>query len=149
MVPELPGRVFTGRVNRSAVALAQSSRTMQSEVDVPNDDGSLRPGLYVTVQIGIPRTAPGVVIPAEAVMFNGKGLRVAVVGDGGVVHMHDVSVYRDFGTSVELRSGLDGGEVVVLTPPPTLDDGNKVQVPVPNPPSGGAKTSQNETADRT
>ena len=149
MVPELPGRVFTGRVNRSAVALAQTSRTMQSEVDVPNNDGTLRPGLYVTVQIGIPRTAPGIVIPAEAVIFNGKGLRVAVVGEGGVVHMHEVSVYRDFGTSVELRSGLNGGETVVLTPPPTLDDGGKVQVPKANPPQGGAETSQNETADRT
>lgn len=129
LVPELPGRAFTGTVNRSAVALAQASRTMQSEVDVPNPDGTLRPGLYVTVQIGIPRTAPGVVIPAEAVIFNGKGLRAAVVGDDGVVHMHDIAIYRDFGTSVELRSGLNGGETVVKTPPADLEDGAKVKVP--------------------
>ena len=142
LVPELPGRVFTGKVNRSAVALVQSSRTMQSEVDVQNQDGQLRPGLYVTVKIGIPRTAPGIVIPAEAVLFNGKGLRVAVVGDGGVVHMRDVSVYRDFGTSVELRSGLEGGETVVLTPPPTLDDGSKVKVPDNAPKPQGQQTAQ-------
>ncbi len=59
-VAELPGREFTGTVARSAVALVQSSRTMQAEVDVPNADGTLHPGLYVTVEIGIPRTAPGV-----------------------------------------------------------------------------------------
>ncbi len=133
LVQELPGQVFDGKVNRSAVALTQASRTMQSEVDVQNPDGILRPGLYVTVQIGIPRTAPGVVIPSEAILFNGKGLRVATVGDDGVAHMHDVTIYRDFGTTVELRSGLSGGESVILTPPPTLEDGGKVKVPQPPP----------------
>ncbi len=137
MVQELPGKVFTGTVARSAVALVQSSRTMQAEVDVQNTDGTLRPGLYVTVEIGIPRTAPGIMIPAEALMFNGQGLRVAVVGQGGVVHMHDVSVYRDFGTSVELRDGLSGGEPVVLSAPVTLQDGGKVQVRTDNPPQNG------------
>ena len=125
-VPELPGRVFTGAVARSAVALTQASRTMQAEVDVPNEDGTLHPGLYVTVEIGIPRSAPGVTVPAEALMFNGDGLRVAVVGDGGVVHMRDVAIYRDFGTKLELRSGLNGGETVVLSPPVTLEDGGHV-----------------------
>ena len=143
MVPELPGRTFTGAVARSAVALVQSSRTMQAEVDVPNTDGSLHPGLYVTVEIGIPRTAPGVTIPAEALMFNGQGLRVAVVGDGGVVHMRDVSIYRDFGTKIELRSGLNGGETVVLSPPVTLEDGGKVNLPKDAP-----KPSSQQTADR-
>ena len=142
LVPELPDRVFKGTVNRSAVALATSSRTMQSEVDVPNTDGTLRPGLYVTVKIGIPRTAPGIVVPAEAILFNGQGLRVAVVGPDRVVHMHDVSVYRDFGTSVELRSGLNGGETVVLTPPPTLDDGSKVKLPDNTPAPGAQQTAE-------
>ena len=128
LVAELPGRVFTGTVTRSAVALVQASRTMQAEVDVPNEDGTLRPGLYVTVQVGIPRTAPGVTIPSEALMFNGQGLRVAVVRAGGVVHMQDISVYRDFGTGVELRAGLQGGESVVLSPPVTLQDGGKVTI---------------------
>ena len=136
-VEELPGRVFNGTVARSAVALAQASRTMQAEVDVANTDGTLRPGLYVTVEIGIPRTAPGVTIPAEALIFNGEGLRVAVVGGDGVVHMRDVSIYRDFGTHVELRAGLDGGESVVLSPPVTLADGGKVTVQKGQPPQNG------------
>ena len=127
-VPELPGRVFAGTVTRSAVALVQVSRTMQAEVDVHNEDGTLRPGLYVQVEIDIPRTAPGIMVPAESLIFNGEGLRVAVVGDGGAVHMSDVSIYRDFGTSVELQSGLQGGEAVVLDPPVTLADGGKVKV---------------------
>ena len=128
-VPELPDRTFAGTVARSAVALVQSSRTMQAEVDVPNTDGTLHPGLYVTVEIEIPRTAPGITIPSEALIFNGQGLRVATVGQGGVVHMRDVSIYRDFGTKLELRSGLDGGETVVLSPPVTLEDGGRVKLP--------------------
>ena len=143
-VPELPGRDFTGTVARSAVALVQSSRTMQAEVDVPNTDGTLRPGLYVTVDIGIPRMAPGITVPAEALIFNGQGLRIAVVGDGGVVHMRDVSIYRDFGTKLELRAGLNGGETVVLSPPVTLEDGGKVNLPNPQP-----KPEGQQTADRT
>ena len=143
-VPELPGRVFDGTVARSAVALVQASRTMQAEVDVPNTDGTLHPGLYVTVDIGIPRTAPGITIPAEALIFNGQGLRVAVVGDGGVVHMRDVSVYRDFGTKIELHGGLNGGETVVLSPPVTLEDGGKVKLPPPAQPNNGAQ----QTAQR-
>ena len=117
---------------------------MQAEVDVPNPDGLLHPGLYVTVKIGIPRTAPGITIPSEALMFNGQGLRVAVVGDGGVVHFKDVSVYRDFGTKIELRGGLQGGEQVILTPPVTLEDGGKVKVPPPEQP----KQQGQQTAER-
>ncbi len=141
-VAELPGREFTGTVARSAVALVQSSRTMQAEVDVPNTDGTLRPGLYVTIDIGIPRTAPGVTVPSEALIFNGQGLRVAVVGDGGVVHMHDVSIYRDFGTKLELRAGLNGGETVVLSPPVTLEDGGKVNLPPPQPPKQDGQVAE-------
>jgi multidrug efflux pump subunit AcrA (membrane-fusion protein) len=97
--------------------------------------------LYVTVSIGIPRTSPGVVIPADAIIFNGQGLRVAVV-DGGTVHMRDVSIYRDFGTTVELRSGLQGGELVALTLPTTVDDGGKVALPKDTPKSGEQESQQ-------
>lgn len=141
-VPELPDRAFEGRVARSAVALAQASRTMQSEVDVPNPDGLLRPGLYVTVDIGIPRTTPGVVVPAEAVIFNGSGLRVAVAKDDGTIKMQDVSVYRDYGTTVELRGGLQGGERVVLSPPAALGDGSKVKLPADAPKGTAEQTAQ-------
>jgi HlyD family secretion protein len=126
-VAELPDRVFEGKVARSSNSLALGSRTMQAEADVPNPDGTLRPGLYVTVDIGIPRTAPGVVIPSEAIIFNGQGLRVAIAQPDGTVRMQDISIYRDFGTSVELHAGLKGGEAVILSPPVELADGNHVK----------------------
>ena len=141
-VPELPGQVFEGRVARSSVALVVASRTMQVEVDVPNKDGMLRPGTYVTVDIGITRSAPGIVVPAEAIVFNGQGLRVAEVKDDSTLAFHDVSIYRDFGTTVELRGGLQGNERVVLNPPAGLDNGAKVKLPDDAPPARGQQTAE-------
>lgn len=126
-VTELPGRSFDAKVSRTARALDQSSRSMLTEVDVQNPDGVLRAGLYANVTIDVPRQHPGVIVPDEALVFNARGLQVAVV-DGDVVHYRTISIYRDFGTTVELRDGLDGSEVLVLTPPPNLEDGGKVRV---------------------
>jgi RND family efflux transporter MFP subunit len=132
-VPEMPGRVFTGRVARSAVALQAASRSMLTEVDVANKDGLLRPGLYVDVALAIPRSAPGVVVPDEALVFNAAGLQVAQVQPDNTAHFRKVTVYRDFGTSAELREGLDGGETLILSPPSELADGSPVDVSKPAP----------------
>jgi RND family efflux transporter MFP subunit len=143
-IPEMPGRVFRGRVARSAVALQSASRSMLTEVDVPNPDGALRPGLFVNVAFAIPRQAPGVVVPDEALVFNAAGLRVATVQPDDTVKFQPVTIYRDFGTSAELRDGLKGGEVLVLSPPTDLADGAKVQVSGPKPQEDTAK----QTASR-
>jgi RND family efflux transporter MFP subunit len=132
-VPEMPGRVFTGRVARSSVALQPASRSLLTEVDVQNPDGTLRPGLYVDVTFAIPRQAPGVVVPDEALVFNAQGLQVATVGPDDKITFCKVAVYRDFGTSAELREGLAGGETLVLSPPADLADGSKVQIDKPPP----------------
>jgi HlyD family secretion protein len=136
-VPELPGRTFEGKVSRNSVALDAASRTMLAEVDVPNPDGALRPGFYVDVQFGIPRPVPTVLIPADALLFNADGLRVASVDEAGRVHLHKVTVYRDYGTKLELREGLKGGERVALSPPADIAEGQKVRVAAP---PAGAKT---------
>lgn len=139
-IPELPGRTFEGHVARNSVALDAASRTMVAQVDVPNPDGALRPGLYVSVDFAIPRTAPSVVVPTEALLFNGEGLRVAVVDEQNHVHMRTVTVYRDFGTSLELRDGLQGGERVALTPPADIVEGQQVKItPQPEAPKTAAK----------
>jgi HlyD family secretion protein len=127
-VPEIPDRVFHGVVARNAASLTPGSRTLPVEVDVQNDEHLLHPGLFVDVTLAIPRVSPGVVVPAGAILFNGDGLRVATIENDGTVKMHDVTIYRDFGTSVELRSGLHGGERVVVSPPVGLQDGNPVRV---------------------
>ena len=132
-VPELPGRTFEGTVARNSVALDAASRTMRAEVDVQNPDGTLRAGLFVNVDFAIPRPAPTVLIPAEALLFNGQGMRVAVIDDSNHARLRDVAIYRDYGTMVELREGLNGGERVALTPPADIAEGQEVKVVAPPP----------------
>jgi RND family efflux transporter MFP subunit len=125
-VPELPDRVFRGKVTRIANALVPGTRTLLTEIDIPNPDGILNPGLYCTVELHIPRKAPSLIVPADAVVADSNGLHVAVVKDG-TVHLETVQVARDFGTQVEVRDGLEAGDTVVLNPMVDLADGSRVQ----------------------
>lgn len=128
IIPEMPDHRVAGRVARSAVALNSASRTMLTEVDVPNADHALRAGLFVNVVFAVPRQSPAIVVPDEALLFTGEGEQVATVETDGTVKLRKVTIYRDFGTSAELREGLTGGEQLILSPPATLNDGSKVKV---------------------
>ena len=130
-IPEMPGHVFKGKVARSAVALQSASRSMLTEVDVPNQDHLLRPGLFVNVTFSITRQAPAIVVPHESLVFNAGGLQVVIVDQDSKVHFQKVAIYRDFGTSAELHDGLQGGENLILSPPAQLVDGNVVHVTTP------------------
>jgi RND family efflux transporter MFP subunit len=125
-VPEMPDRAFPGKVTRIATALAPGTRTLLTEIDVPNPDGALSPGVYCTVELHIPRKTPSVLVSADAVVFNGDGLQVAVA-ENGSAHFHKVTVARDFGTEVEVRDGIKAGDEVILKPAVNLADGSKVQ----------------------
>jgi HlyD family secretion protein len=127
-IPQMPNQAFTGAVARSSVALLSASRTLTTEVDVPNPDRRLRPGLYVNVTFAVPRDNPNVMVPAEALIFNQQGLQVAVIGADERIRLKSVSIYRDYGKAVELRDGLEEGDQVVLSPPATLRDGSKVKL---------------------
>ncbi|MGI3900861.1 MAG: efflux RND transporter periplasmic adaptor subunit [Janthinobacterium lividum] len=127
-VPQIPGQTFVGRVTRSSSALQSSARTLTVEVDVPNEAGVLRSGLYAYVTIEIPRLHPDVVLPAETLIFDQSGPHVAVVGEGDRVKMVPVNIRRDFGTSLEVDQGPKSGEPVILSPPATLTNGIKVKV---------------------
>ncbi len=127
-VPELPGRVFRAKVSRTSVSLAQNSRSMLVEIDVPNPDGTLTPGLYVDVAFVLRDATSTVVIPDAALIFDAKGLRVATVSSEQQVRMMPITIYRDFGEKAEVREGLKGGESLVVNPPADLHDGEKVHV---------------------
>jgi RND family efflux transporter MFP subunit len=126
-VPELPDREFLGTVTRIADALQPGTRTMLTEVDIPNPDGALPPGIYCTVEIQIPRKTPSFSIPADALIFNRDGMQVAVVSNGKA-EMRKVDVTRDLGTRLEVDSGIKAGDQLILNPPVTIVDGSKVQV---------------------
>jgi RND family efflux transporter MFP subunit len=125
-VPELPDREFAGKVTRIADALQSGTRTLLTEIDIPNPDGALPPGIYCSVELKIPRKTPSFIIPAEALLFNRNGLQAAVVKDGKA-EIRTVRVARDLGTRVEVDTGLTAGERVILNPPVTLINGSKIQ----------------------
>jgi RND family efflux transporter MFP subunit len=125
-VPENPDRTFPGKVTRFAHALAPGTRTLLTEIDVPNPDGALSPGMYVTVELHIPRKTPSIIVPADALVFSDNGVQVAVTHNG-IAHFKKVTVARDFGTEVEVRDGIKPGDEVILKPAVTLADGSNVQ----------------------
>jgi RND family efflux transporter MFP subunit len=129
-VPEMPDRTFPGEVTRIADALQQGTRTLLVEIDVPNPDGALAPGIYCSVDLHIPRKSPSLLIPANAIIFNRDGLQVAVVQDG-VARIQKISVARDFGTQVEVRDGVKAGDQVILNPTVDLTDGSRVRPRAP------------------
>jgi RND family efflux transporter MFP subunit len=128
-VPEIPDRTFPGKVTRIAEALQPGSRTLLTEVDIPNSDGALTPGIYCTVELQIPRKTPSYKISADAIIFNESGLQVAVV-ENGVVRLRKVTVMRDLGKELEVNSGIKQGDQLILNPAVDLVDGSKVQTQV-------------------
>jgi len=125
-VPELPDREFPGTVTRIAEALQAGTRTLLTEIDIPNPDGALTSGVYCTVEFQIPRKTPSLSVPADAIIFNRNGVQVAVVSNGKA-EIRKVRVKRDLGTRVEVDTGVKAGDQVILNPPVNLVDGSKVQ----------------------
>jgi RND family efflux transporter MFP subunit len=126
-VPEMPGRTFPGKVTRVADALQPGTRTLLAEIDIENPDGALTPGAYGTVELHIPRKTPSLLVPASAIIFNQQGMQVAVVKDG-IAHIQKITVARDLGTDIEARDGVKEGDEVILNPPVTLANGDKVTI---------------------
>jgi RND family efflux transporter MFP subunit len=126
-VPELPDREFPGKVTRIADALQSGTRTLLTEIDIPNPDGALPPGVYCSVELKIPRKTPSFVVPAEALIFNRDGLQVAVFNNGKS-EIRKVTVTRDLGTRVEVDTGVKPGDRVILNPPVNLIEGSKVRL---------------------
>jgi RND family efflux transporter MFP subunit len=127
-VPELPGRTFHGTVARNANALQQQTRTVLTEVDVNNADGTLTAGLYGIVRLQEPRAQPVVMVPSQAVIFDKDGLSAAVFDDG-TARLRHLDLEADDGAQVEVRAGLKSGDRLILNPPVGLTDGMKVTSP--------------------
>jgi RND family efflux transporter MFP subunit len=125
-VPEIPDRTFPGKVTRIAEALQTGTRTLLTEIDIPNPDGALQPGIYCTVTLNVPRKSPSLLVPADATIFNQNGLQVAVVQDG-TTHIRKISVVHDMGTQLEVNAGVERGDKVILNPPVNLTEGSKVR----------------------
>ena len=126
-----------GTVTRTAGALDPGTRTLLTQVDIPNPTHRLLAGMFVYVTFKIGPSGTHWRLPSTAVIFNAQGTRVAIVGTGNKLHFQDVVLGRDFGTSIDVQAGLQGNETIVKQPTVALQEGHVV-APIESPsPSGG------------
>jgi membrane fusion protein, multidrug efflux system len=128
VLQEYPGQEFDGKVTRTAAALDPQSRTMQVEVQVPNQQGKLYAGMYGQVKFLLPDDNAPIVVPADAFVFRAQGPQVVTVTNDDRIHWQKISVGRDFGTQLEVLDGLKENTKVVMNPTDDLREGIQVQV---------------------
>ncbi|HEV2388231.1 MAG TPA: efflux RND transporter periplasmic adaptor subunit [Candidatus Acidoferrales bacterium] len=136
-LPQFPGRRFAGKLVRTANAIDPASRTLLVEVDVANESGTLLPGGYAEVHLALPTLAATVILPVNTLIFREGGMEVATVNDGKHVRMTPIVLGRDFGTEVEVVSGVGENDAVIVSPPDSLVAGEEVRIV--SPAGGGAR----------
>ncbi len=127
VVPELGERTFPAKVVRSAGAFDSATRTMIVEMHVPNKDGPLLPGMYAQARLNLVNTETNLQVPINSLIIGGDGTRVATVDTGGVVHIKQVKLGRDFGKEVEILAGLAENDRIINNPRDSLIEGTKVR----------------------
>jgi RND family efflux transporter MFP subunit len=135
LVRELPGSAFRGIVARNARALDAASRTLLTEVQIPNPKGVLLPGMYVEVRFAVTDSSPPLIIPANTLVIRTDGPQVALVRPNNTVHYQKIELGRDYGDRVEVVDGLDGDAKLVVNPTDDIREGVEVRVlpPVSDP----------------
>ncbi|WP_412026146.1 efflux RND transporter periplasmic adaptor subunit [Burkholderia cepacia] len=125
---QYPARRFAARVARSAGAIDPVTRTLRVEIDVDNADGALMPGAYAQAHLLVPSAAPAFELPVSALLFRPNGVTVATVGANGTTALKTVQIGRDFGTHVEIVSGLAASDRVIDNPGDSMTAGEAVKV---------------------
>ncbi|MEI9998095.1 MAG: efflux RND transporter periplasmic adaptor subunit [Verrucomicrobiota bacterium] len=140
-IDSFPGETFQGTVVRNSTSIDPVSRTLNVEVDVENPTGKLLPGAYVFVHFKFASTAGSVTVPANTLLFRSEGPRVGVVRDGHA-RLTPITIGHDYGTSLEVLSGLATDDSVIVDPADSLTDGQAVQVAPPVPAPAGTATAK-------
>jgi multidrug efflux pump subunit AcrA (membrane-fusion protein) len=138
---QFPGRKFSGKLVRNANSIDLATRTLLVEVDVKNNTGELLPGSYAEVHLKLDSSRPTVLLPVSALIFRSQGLQVATLGADDRAHLSTITMGRDFGTQVEVASGLTTGQKVIDSPPDSLVEGDQVRVIAPQTQSNAAPAS--------
>jgi RND family efflux transporter MFP subunit len=125
---QYPGQKFQGKVVRTAEAIDLSTRTLLTEVDVPNTAGQLLPGGYAQVHLGIKVGGQRLQVPVNALLFRSEGLRAVIIDANHHVQLQAIEIGRDYGTSLEVLNGLKPDEWIVLNPPDSIENGQEVHV---------------------
>src|SRR6266403_4025208 len=125
---QYPSQKFTGKVVRTAESIDPGTRTLLTEVDVPNHAGALLPGGYSQAHLQVKVTGARLAVPVNALLFRSEGLRAVVVDANHKTHLKALTIGRDYGTTLEVLQGLDASDWIVLNPADSLDEGQEVHV---------------------
>jgi RND family efflux transporter MFP subunit len=143
---QYPGQKYQGKVVRTAEAIDLSTRTLLTEVDVPNKTAQLLPGGYAQVHLQVKVAAQRLQVPVNALLFRSEGLRAVVIDTNHRTRLQPLAIGRDYGTSLEVLSGLKPDDWIVLNPPDSLEDGEQVHVKEVNNPLAPAPSTQPASA---
>jgi multidrug efflux system membrane fusion protein len=130
---EFPGQKFTGTIARTAQSIDPATRTLLTEVDVPNKDGRLLPGSFGEVHFAVGSGVNKVTVPVNTMLFRAQGAQVAVVGSDGKVQLRPINIGRDYGTTLEILGGVSPDEQIVVNPADSLENGQQVNIAQPQP----------------
>jgi RND family efflux transporter MFP subunit len=133
ILTEFPGRKFAGTVVRESGGIDTTTRTLLTEIDVNNPTGELKPGGYAEIHLALPTSVTTFTLPVYATIFKSAGMQVAIVTDGNTIALKSITPGRDFGNNIEVIAGLKGDESVVINPPESLTEGQKVRLAEPKP----------------
>jgi RND family efflux transporter MFP subunit len=146
VLSEFPGKRFEGRLVRTANAIDQTTRTLLVEIQVNNPTGTLLSGAYAEIHLKLPTPVTTFTIPVNTLLFRSEGLRIAEVADGQRAELKQITLGRDYGSEVEVTSGLTGSESIIANPPDSIVDGQQIRIaqandsaPASNQSGGGQK----------
>lgn len=128
---EYAGQKVEGKVVRTSEAIDPATRTLLTEIDVPNPTGRILPGAYAQVHFAAKIDAPRLTVPINTLLFRAEGPRAAVVGPDKKVQLKTITIGRDYGSSVEVISGLQPSDQIIVNPADSLEDGQEVNVAAP------------------
>ena len=146
---EFPGQRFSADIARTADSIDPNTRTLLTEVDVPNKNGRLLPGSFGEVHFAVGSNVDKVTVPVNAMLFRAQGAQVAVVGSDNKVQLRHITIGRDYGTNLEILGGVNANETIIVNPPDSLEEGQRVNIASPaagQSPQGlsGPKSTQQE-----
>src|SRR5579872_6625234 len=125
---EFPGQKFQGKVMRTADSIDLATRTLLTEVDVPNKEGKLLPGSFGQVHFAVSDDGMKVTVPVNAMLFRAEGPQVAVVGADNRIQLRPITIGRDYGSTLEILGGVSVNERIVINPADSLESGEQVNV---------------------
>jgi RND family efflux transporter MFP subunit len=138
---QFPGQKFYGKVARTADSIDLNTRTLLTEVDVPNKNGELLPGGYAQVHLEVKVNAARLEVPVNALLFRSEGLRAVVIDSNHKTHLQALTIGRDYGTTLEVLQGLKPDDLIVINPADSLEDDVPVNVKQMPQPAGPAPAS--------